>query len=142
MTELKTKVNNASVTTFINSVKDPAQRADAKKLLALFKKATKEKPKMWGNSIIGFGQFHYKSARSAQQGDWMLIGFSPRKQNLTLYLMRGMPSTTRLKPLGKYKLGGGCVYIKRLADIDETVLAALLKEAFVTMKAKAKTYSE
>lgn len=87
MAELKTKVNNASVTAFINGVTDPVQRADAKTLLALFKKITKEKPKMWGTSIIGFGMYHYQSERSAQEGDWPLTGFSPRKQNLTLYLM-------------------------------------------------------
>lgn len=134
MAELKTKVNNASVTAFINGVKDKAQRADAKKLLALFKKVTKEKPKMWGDSIIGFGQFHYKSERSSQEGDWMLTGFSPRKQALTLYVMMSAQDKRLLKKLGKYKVGGGCLYLKRLADVDQKILASLIKNCVAMHK--------
>lgn len=137
MVELKTKVNNASVTDFINTVQVPIQRADAKTLLALFKKVTKEKPKMWGPSIIGFGTYHYKSERSAQEGDWMLTGFSPRKQNLTLYLMlglKGKDNATLLKKLGKCKTSGGCLYIKRLADVDQTVLEKLIQQNLIAMK--------
>jgi len=140
MAELKTKVTHASVSAFIATVKDPQQRADAKKLVALFKKITKEKPKMWGTSIIGFGQYHYKSARSAQEGDWMLTGFSPRKTSLTLYLMMmGIAqSKDLLKKLGKHKLGGGCLYIKRLTDVDMTVLEKVIKISFTAMKKKSK----
>lgn len=142
MAELKTKVNNASVTAFINVVADPVQRADAKKLLTLFKKVTKEKPKMWGTSIIGFGSYHYKSEHSAQEGDWPLVGFSPRKQNLTLYVMPYfMPGFKNYKPLleklGKYKTSSGsCLYIKRLSDVNLTVLEKLVSQSFVGMKKK------
>jgi len=140
MAELKTKVNNASVTAFINTVKDPVQRADAKKLLALFKKVTKEKPKMWGSAIVGFGQYHYKSERSAQEGDWMLTGFSPRKTALTLYLMStGLAeSESLLKKMGKYKISGGCLYIKRLSDVDVVILEKVIKTAFAVLKKKSK----
>ena len=138
MAKIKTAVTKASVTDFINQVKDPTQRADAKVLLTLFKKITKEKPKLWSNSIIGFGTFHYKSTHSAQEGDWMLSGFSPRKQALTIYLMQaGITKTSPvLKKLGKHKLGGGCLYIKRLADVDQKVLADVIKQAYVAMKKK------
>lgn len=136
MAELKTKVTKASVTAFINTVIDPIQRADAKILLALFKKITKEKPKMWGTSIIGFGSYHYKSERSAQEGDWPLTGFSPRKQNLTLYLMLGLQDKALLKKLGKCKTSVGCLYIKRLTDVDQAVLEKLIKQSFVAMKKK------
>jgi hypothetical protein len=139
MAELKTKVTNASVTAFINSVSDPVQRADAKTLLALLKKITKEKPKLWGRSIVGFGKYHYTSERSAQEGDWPLVGFSPRKQNLTLYIMRDFKEQAALlKRLGKYKSSVGCLYIKRLADIDQTVLAKLIERSFQVMKKKFK----
>lgn len=135
MTKLKTTVNKASVTAFINTVEDPVQRADAKTLLALFKKITNEKPKMWGTAIIGFGMYHYKSERSSQEGDWPLIGFSPRKQNLTLYIMPGFGNySALLKKLGKHKTSVGCLYIKRLTDVDMVVLEKLLKQAFVAMK--------
>lgn len=138
MAELKTKVNNASVTAYINAVIDPIQRADAKMLLALFKKVTKEKPKMWGTSIIGFGSYHYKSERSTQEGDWPLIGFSPRKQNLTLYLMSGFKEyKILLKKLGKCKTSNGsCLYIKRLSDVDLSVLEKLISQSFVGMQKK------
>lgn len=137
MAELKTKVNNASVIAFINGVKDKQQQADAKTLLGIFKKVTKEKPKMWGSSIIGFGQYHYKSERSAQEGNWPLTGFSPRKKNLTLYLMLGLRNNqTLLKKLGKHKTSVGCLYIKRLADVDQVILEALITQSFVAMKKK------
>lgn len=136
MAKIKTKVTNASVTAFISSVKDKQQQADSKKLLALFKKITKEKPKLWSNSIIGFGTYHYKSEHSAQEGDWMLTGFSPRKQAMTIYvMMMGLAESKNfLKKLGKHKLGGGCIYIKRLDDIDVAVLEAIVKKSFLAMK--------
>ena len=103
MSALKTLPNDAKVDDFINAVDDEAKRNDSLTLLNLFKKITKEEPKMWGTSIIGFGMYHYKSERSSQEGDWPLTGFSPRKQNLTLYLMLGMAENSDLlKKLGKH----------------------------------------
>lgn len=139
MAELKTKLNNASVMDFIRSVKDKTKQKDAFTLLALFKKVTKEKPKMWGKSIIGFGQYHYKSERSRQEGDWPLTGFSPRKQNLTLYVMPGFADfKTELKKLGKHKTTVGCLYINKLTDINIRVLEAIIRKGLHAMKKKYK----
>jgi hypothetical protein len=132
--ELKTKVNDASVEDFLNAVPDKAAREDCFEILKLMEQATKEPPKMWGSSIIGFGSYHYKSA-SGREGDWMLTGFSPRKQNLTLYLMGSFDyHTDLLQKLGKYKTGVGCLYIKKLDDVDKTVLKELIAESVKTMK--------
>lgn len=137
MAELKTKVNSASVSDFINAVSDETKKKDSLVLLKLFEKITKEKPKMWGASIIGFGQYHYKSKRSAQEGDWMLTGFSPRKQNLTLYIMLGFDDYSNLlKKLGKHKTSKGCLYINKLADVDMNVLEELIKKSYEGMKKK------
>ena len=92
---------------------------------------------MWGTSIVGFGSYHYKSSRSSQEGDWPLVGFSPRKQNLTLYFMTGFDHYGNLlKKLGKHSLGKGCLYIKRLSDVDKKVLKELITESVKVMKAK------
>lgn len=132
--ELKTKVNDASVEAFLNSVPDEEKRQDAFKILKLTQQVTKEQPKMWGTSIVGFGSFHYKGA-SGREGDWMMIGFSPRKQNLTLYIMPGVERyPTLLKKLGKYSTGKSCLYIKRLSDIDTAVLKDLMKQSIQEMK--------
>ena len=132
--ELKTKVNEASVEGFLNSVKDEQARADCFEILKVMKQVTKEEPKMWGSSIIGFGSYHYKGA-SGREGDWMLTGFSPRKQNLTLYLMGGFDThVDLLKKLGKHKTSVGCLYIKKLEDVDVKVLKELIKKSFNTMK--------
>ncbi len=137
MAEIKTKVTTASVTSFIKEVEDPEKRKDSLALLKIFKEVTGEKPKMWGSSIIGFGTYHYSSERSAQKGDWPLTGFSPRKQNLTLYIMPGFKNYgTLLKDLGKHKTSVGCLYIKRLSDINEKILTKLIKQSFVDMKKK------
>ncbi len=137
MAELKTKVNNASVEDFINSVDDEKKRNDSFKLLEIFSRITGKKPKMWGSSIIGFGQYHYKSERSKQEGDWPLTGFSPRKQNLTLYFMDGFDSyTDLLQNLGKHKTSKGCLYINRLEDVDEGILEELIKKSYLAMKKK------
>ncbi len=137
MSAIKTTLNDASVADFINTVPDETKRQDSFALLELFTKVTGEVPKMWGTSIIGFGTYHYKSERSAQEGDWMLTGFSPRKQNLTLYLMLGLDNYTELlASLGKHKTGKGCLYIHKLADIDMLVLEKLIKQSFVAMKKK------
>ena len=128
MSELKTQVNNASVEKFIGSVKDEEQRNDCLTLLDLMKKTTKEEPKMWGNSIVGFGTFHYKG-KSGREGDWFVTGFSPRKPNMTVYFCLGFKHLApQLKKLGKFKTSVGCLYFKRLSDIDIKVLKEMLKE--------------
>lgn len=140
MSSLKTLVNDASVTDFIESVTDETKRKDSYVLLKLFEKITGEKPKMWGTSIIGFGSYHYKSERSKQEGDWPLTGFSPRKQNLTLYIMSGFEDQTDLlKNLGKHKISVGCLYINKLSDIDMAVLEKIIKKSYIHMKEKNKT---
>ena len=120
MSELKTKVNNSSVKDFLNSITDETRRKDGLALLPLFEKATGEKAKMWGTSMVGFGMYHYKSERSSQEGDWPLVAYSPRKQNLTLYVIiqqyGGLDEL--LKKLGKNKTSKGCLYINKLADVD------------------------
>ncbi len=138
MAELKTKVTKINPTAFIKTVQDAEKRKDSLALLKIFKDATGEKPKMWGTAIIGFGQYHYKSERSTQEGDWPLTGFSPRKQNLTIYIMPGFKEyTALLKDLGKYKISGGsCIYIKKLDDINQKVLALLIKKSVADMRKK------
>lgn len=136
MAELKTKKNNSSVSAFINSVDDEQKRKDSLELLKIFEEIAKEKPKMWGSSIIGFGEYHYKSERSRQEGDWMLTGFSPRKANISLYMCDGGLNNFKdlLEKLGPHKTGSGCLYIKRLSDVDEKILRKIIKEAFKEMK--------
>jgi hypothetical protein len=140
--ELKTKVNAASVEGFLNSVTDEQKRKECFEILGLMKQVTKEAPKMWGSSIVGFGSYRYKAA-SGREGDWLLTGFSPRKQNLTLYIMGGFDSYKDfLKKLGKYKTSGGrlggCLYIKKLDDVDRKVLKELVAESVKTMKKLSK----
>ncbi len=140
MAALKTQRNKASVASFLSSIEDEERRKDGKALLKLFKEVVKEKPELWGTAIVGFGSFHYQSERSKQAGDWMLTGFAPRKQNLTVYLMNGPKKYPELlSKLGKYKIStGSCIYINRLADIDTKVLQALIKISVKDMKAKYK----
>jgi hypothetical protein len=136
--EVKTKVNEASVEGFLNSVGDEQARKDCFELLKMMKQVTKEEPKMWGASIVGFGSYHYKGA-SGREGDWMLTGFSPRKQNLTLYLNHGFDvHEDLLKKLGKYKTGMGCLYVKKLDDVDKKVLKELVTESVKRMKTLSK----
>ena len=126
MAELKTKVNDASVVKFLRGITDEAKREDSYHLLEMMKKATKAEPKMWGTSIIGFGDYHYKY-ESGREGDYFLSGFSPRKQNLTLYILGGFDGHEELlNKLGKYSLGKGCLYIKKLEDVDTKVLKELV----------------
>lgn len=137
MAELKTKVNDASVTEFLNSVEDEEKREDCFEIVKIMKQATKAEPKMWGSSIVGFGSYHYEYA-SGREGDWMLVGFSPRKQNLTLYIMPGFERYQELlKKLGKYSTGSSCLYIKRLKDVDIRVLQELVNESVKMMKQRA-----
>jgi hypothetical protein len=135
MSELKTKANDASVTDFLNAVADEKKKNDSLQLLEIFTRLTGEQPKMWGSSIVGFGQYHYKSERSTQEGDWPLTGFSPRKQNLTLYVMPGFDNyADLLAALGKHKTSVGCLYLNKLADVDLTVLEKLIKRSFEDMR--------
>lgn len=135
MAELKTKVTNASVDDFLNAVEDEQKRADCFVIAKLMQQVTKAKPKMWGNSIVGFGAYHYTYA-SGREGDWMLVGFSPRKSNITLYIMAGFEQYADLmKKLGKHTTGKSCLYIKSLADVDKSVLKALIKQSVEHIKA-------
>jgi len=135
MAELKTKLNDASVKTFLSLV-DERRRDDAAAVVALMQKVTKAPPKMWGTSIVGFGSYTYKY-ESGREGNWMLVGFSPRKQNLTLYIMAGFNEYDDLMAqLGKHKTGKSCLYISQLSDIDMKVLEKLVKASVNYMKAK------
>lgn len=131
MSTIKTLVNDGSVKDFINSVEGEVKKADSFKVLEMYKTATNEKPKMWGESMIGFGKYHYKSERSAQEGDWPLAAFSPRKQNLTLYIMPGFNDYgDLLDRLGKHKTSKGCLYINKLSDVDIDVLQEIIKRSY------------
>jgi uncharacterized protein DUF1801 len=129
MAELKTKPTTVSVSKFLESVPDASKRRDCKALIQLMKKATKSQPKMWGPSIVGFGDYHYKY-ETGREADWFRAGFSPRKNALTLYIMSGFPKHADLmSKLGKHKTGKGCLYIKQLADVDTKVLERLIERA-------------
>ncbi|TAK64060.1 MAG: DUF1801 domain-containing protein [Bacteroidetes bacterium] len=136
MAELKTKKNKESVLAFLNAVEPETVRNDCLQLKKLFESVTKKKAAMWGTSIVGFGMYHYKSERSTQEGDWPLTGFSPRKQNITLYIMPGTKKyAALLKQLGKHKTSAGsCIYIKKLADIDTKILEELITASVADMK--------
>ncbi len=127
---IKTKPTSASVEDFINAVPSQQKREDSFALLEMMKKASKEEPVLWSNSIIGFGMKRYKSPTSGREVDWLRIGFSPRKANLTLYIGVGAKEhTDALKKLGKYKTAGGCLYINKLEDIDVKILKGMIKES-------------
>lgn len=134
MSDIKTKATDKSVLEFLNSVEPEEKGEDGLALLELFGKVTGEKAVMWGESIVGFGQYHYKSERSRQEGDWLMVGFSPRKQNLTLYIMMGNKDNPMLKKLGKHKTSVGCLYINKLADVDMKVLTELINTSYQYMK--------
>lgn len=138
MDEPKTKATDASVEDFLDSIEPAEKQQDAKWIDQLMRKVTDEKPKMWGESIVGYGQYHYKYI-SGREGDWMRIGFSPRKQNLTLYLIPGYQfdeMQNLLKQLGKHSLGKSCLYIKQLSDVDLKILEQLMRASLRIMKAK------
>lgn len=129
MAELKTKQTDADVEDFISSVANERRRQDAFDVLAMYKRVTRLEPKMWGPSIVGFGVYHYKSERSSQEGDWPLAAFSPRKQNLTLYVYpNNFPEL--LKDLGKFTTSVSCLYITKLDDIDRKVLERLIAASY------------
>lgn len=137
MAELKTQVIDASVIDFINSVEIEQRRMDSLELLRIFAEETGEQPKMWGDSIVGYGKYHYESQRSAQKGDWMMTGFSPRKQYISIYIIPGFTQYDDImSDLGKFKTSVSCLYVKKLSDIDETKLRKLIKAAFDHMKSK------
>lgn len=126
---IKTKQTSSSVAGFIDSIPDEQKRKDSEVILKLMEKAMKEKPKMWGSSIVGFGNKRYKSPASGREVDWFIIGFSPRKANLTIYLIDMKRHADALTKLGKHKMGGGCLYINKLADVDIKVLEKMIVAA-------------
>lgn len=135
MAELKTKLTTQKAEEYLNEIEPADKKEDGFKLLKMMEEITGEKAQMWGTSIVGFGKYHYKSEKSAQEGDWPLIGFSPRKQNLTLYMMHGFKDMgDLLEKLGKHKTSVGCLYLKKLADVDQEVLSALIKKSYEQMK--------
>ena len=128
--EIKTKQNEASVEDFLKTITDEQKRKDCETIIKMMKKATKEEPKMWGSSMIGFGKLRYKSPASGREVDWFNIGFAPRKANISLHLTMALNKhSALLKKLGKHKTGAGCVYINKLEDVDKKVLEEMIKEA-------------
>jgi hypothetical protein len=134
MAENKTKKNTASVASYLNAIDDPRKRSDAKKVAAMMRRATGKRARMWGSSIVGFGEYHYKY-ESGREGDWALVGFSPRKQNLVVYIMPGFDNFPALmKKLGKYKTGKSCLYLNKLDDVDQAVLEKLIADSVKVMR--------
>lgn len=138
MAEIKTKQTKADVYEFIQDFADTEKkRLDSLELIKLMRDITGCEPKMWGPSIIGFGQYHYKSDRSRQEGDWPLLGFSPRKAAISLYVYTGSPDQAHLlEGLGKFKMGKACIYIKKLSDLNPEVLKKLMKETIRFIQSK------
>lgn len=133
MAELKTKKTTASVEDFLNAIADPQRRHDCWTLAALMQEVTQSPPSMWGDAIVGFGTYHYKYA-SGREGDWPVVGFASRKQDLTLYIMSGFDQyEALLSRLGKHKTGKACLYVKRLADVDMAVLRELVERSVAHM---------
>ncbi len=136
MAELKTKKNDESVTVFLSKLEDEQKRKDCSAIVEMMQKATGFPPKMWGTSIIGFGSYHYKY-ESGHEGDMCIIGFSPRKQNIALYVGAGNEKIQQLLPgLGKHKTGKGCLYVNKLSDVSVDVLKNIIKTSFAEASAK------
>src|SRR5215211_9053838 len=134
MAELKTIPTKTSVDKFLKGITDEKKRADCYQILKMMEHATKSKPKMWGTSIIGFGDAHYVY-ESGREGDWFIAGFSPRKQNLTLYMMGGFRQFEDLmRKLGKHSMGKGCLYINKLEDVDTKVLKEIITKSVKVAK--------
>jgi hypothetical protein len=134
MAELKTQENDASVNDYLNSVEDEKKREASFKVKELMEEVTGEEARMWGDSIVGFGHYHYKYA-SGREGEWMLTGFAPRKRNLTLYIMSGFEEYDDLmQKLGKHSTGKSCLYINKLEDIDLDVLRELVDKSVQHMR--------
>ncbi|WP_299213320.1 DUF1801 domain-containing protein [uncultured Dokdonia sp.] len=136
MSEPKTKVNDASVKDFLNAVEHPVRRADSFTILEMMTKITGVDPKMWGGSIIGFDSYHYIYA-SGREGDWPIVGFSPRKQNISLYIMPGFSQfKSLLEKLGKHKTSKACLYINKLSDVDLEILKTIIQQSVDSMRKK------
>ncbi len=134
--EPKTTRTSASVSAFLEQIADPARRADCVRIAGLMEQATGEAPAMWGTSIVGFGTYHYEYA-SGRSGDWPIVGFSPRKQDITLYIMPGFANyEALLGKLGKHRTGKSCLYLKRLEQVDLDVLSELITAAVAAMEPK------
>ncbi len=135
MADVKTKPTSQDPRDFIKTIEPETKRRDSLTLLDLFEKSTGQKGVMWGVAIVGFGLYHYKSERSSQEGDWPLVGFSPRKQSLTLYVLTDREDRDELyEKLGKYKINGSCLHIKKLSDVDITILSSIIKNAYLKAK--------
>ena len=142
MAELKTKQNDASVKEFLNKIPDEQKREDCLTIAKCMEEVTGAKPKMWGTSIVGFGTWRYKGA-SGREGDWMEVGFAPRKNELTLYLIGGLDQQRELlDQLGKHKTGMGCLYIKRLSDVHVPTLKKLIKRSVKQVRDRAKAQAK
>lgn len=135
MSDLKTQKNNKNIVEFLNTIENPKKRADSFALFELFKEATDETPSMWGENIVGFGEYDYKY-ESKREGVWMLVAFSPRKAYLSVYIMPGFKNYQEiLSRLGKHKVSkGSCLYINKLADVDLKVLKELIQTSVEDMK--------
>lgn len=134
--ETKTKRTQASAAAFVRSIEDPKRRADCQLLLKMFERIAKAKARMWGAAIVGFGDYTYRRASGAE-GAWFLTGFSPRKQDLTIYIMPGFDSyTDLLSRLGKHKTGKSCLYLKSLSDVDLKVLEQLVQKSIASLRAR------
>lgn len=130
LVEIKTKATNGSVEDFLNKIPDEQKRNDSFVILEMMKKASKEEPKLWGSSIIGFGNKRYKSPTTGREVDWLLIGFSPRKANISIYLVSNIQEHAKeLEKLGKHKTGVGCLYINKLEDIDLKILKNMIESS-------------
>jgi hypothetical protein len=137
MAELKTQKTTASVSKFVEAISDPKKRNEARVILMLMKRATSLKPVLWGTTMIGFGEYYYESTKSSQKGHWPLIAYAPRKNMHTLYIMPGLTTyTALLKKLGPHTHTVSCLHIKKLSDIDQSVLTALVTKSLADMKEK------
>lgn len=136
MAENKTVETEAEVEAFLNAVADERRRADSFAILKLMQDVTGEEPKMWGDSIVGFGRYHYRYA-SGREGDFMLVGFAPRKQNLSLYIISGFDGFDDLRArLGKHKVGKSCLYVNKLSDVDQDALREMIRRSVAQMRVR------
>lgn len=138
MAELKTKATGASVTAYLNAIADKQKRADCRKIAKMMRDATAERARMWGGSLVGYGSYDYKYA-SGREGTWFICGFSPRAQNITIYIMPGFLGFKKLmNKLGNYKAGKSCLYIKKLEDVDQKALNELIADSVKEMRRRYK----
>lgn len=135
MPKLKTKITDEDVIGYIESIEDESKKEDACALVELFEKVTKKEPRLWNNNVIGFGTYHYKSERSSQEGEWYVTGFAVRKQNISIYIIPGFDDFEELlSKIGKYTNSKGCLYIKKLEDVDVSILEELIGESVEKMR--------